>query len=70
MVETNVVGIAVPFHTITLPLTKPVPLAVSATDATLLKEVLGLSEVSVGGVPDVPPVTMNGRLFVTFLLVS
>ena len=34
--ETKVVCIAVPFQTITLPLTNPVPFAVSATEGTLL----------------------------------
>ena len=70
VLETNVVGIAVPFHTITLPLTNPVPFAVSATEATLLKDVFGLSDVNVGGVPAVPPVTMRGSWFVLLLLVS
>jgi hypothetical protein len=58
--ETKVVGIAVPAHTITLLLTKPVPFAVRATEATSLKDVFGFNDVSVGGVPAVPPVTMNG----------
>ena len=36
VLETKVVGIAVPFHTITLPLTNPVPFVVNATEVTLL----------------------------------
>lgn len=66
VLDTNVVVIGTPFHNTLLPLTKPVPFAVSVRGAvealgfTMLGAVDGLNEVSVGGVaPDVP-VTVSG----------
>jgi len=70
VLETNVVVRAVPFQTIWLPLTKPVPTAVSVNAALPAYAVFGLSEVSVGGFAVNAPETVNGRLFVLFLLAS
>jgi hypothetical protein len=56
VLDTNVVGVrAVPFQMIWLPLAKPVPVAVRVNAALPVNAVLGLIEVSVGGVPLPPP---------------
>jgi len=70
VLETKVVVSGLPFHTTWLPVTKPVPLAVSVIAGLPLKAVFGSIDVSVGGVPVEAPVTVNGREFVVFLVAS
>jgi len=70
VLETKVVGIAVPFHSTLLPFTNPVPLAVNVRDAILLKHVFGLSEARVGGVSVPTPVPVTVRFMVPDVVVS
>jgi len=66
--DPNVVVMAVPFHMIVLPLTNPVPVAVSVRGAVSpLVEVFGLIEVRVGGVPEPAPVTVSTKVLVVEL---
>src|SRR5947209_8538126 len=61
VLDPNVVVMATPFHIMVLPLTKPVPVAVSVSGVVIpLGEVFGLMDVSVGGVPR-PPLAIMVR---------